>query len=111
MLIFLILFHTHLSFDFICINIYRSFCSPQELLTLLIERFDIPDPSLVYGDDEKPSGCKTTAREDWKRYRKEFCQPVQFRVLNVLRHWVSRIYVNIISCKNSDMCNNNYINI
>ncbi|XP_043666195.1 protein son of sevenless isoform X4 [Vespula pensylvanica] len=67
---------------------FRSFCSPQELLTLLIERFDIPDPSLVYGDDEKPSGCKTTAREDWKRYRKEFCQPVQFRVLNVLRHWV-----------------------
>ncbi|XP_025995316.1 protein son of sevenless isoform X3 [Solenopsis invicta] len=66
---------------------YRSFCSPQELLTLLIERFDIPDPSLVYGEEEKPSVCKT-AREDWKRYRKEFCQPVQFRVLNVLRHWV-----------------------
>jgi len=56
-------------------------------LTLLIERFDIPDPSLVYGEEEKPV-CKT-AREDWKRYRKEFCQPVQFRVLNVLRHWVS----------------------
>ncbi|XP_024936708.1 protein son of sevenless isoform X2 [Cephus cinctus] len=67
---------------------YRSFCSPQELLTLLIERFDIPDPSLVYGEEEKPTGCKATAREDWKRYRKEYCQPVQFRVLNVLRHWV-----------------------
>ncbi|XP_018300982.1 protein son of sevenless isoform X2 [Mycetomoellerius zeteki] len=66
---------------------YRSFCSPQELLVLLIERFDIPDPSLVYGEEEKPSVCKTV-REDWKRYRKEFCQPVQFRVLNVLRHWV-----------------------
>ncbi|XP_018355699.1 PREDICTED: protein son of sevenless isoform X2 [Trachymyrmex septentrionalis] len=66
---------------------YRSFCSPQELLALLIERFDIPDPSLVYGEEEKPSVCKTV-REDWKRYRKEFCQPVQFRVLNVLRHWV-----------------------
>ncbi|XP_011870964.1 PREDICTED: protein son of sevenless [Vollenhovia emeryi] len=66
---------------------YRSFCSPQELLTLLIERFDIPDPSLVYGEEENPSVCKI-AREDWKRYRKEFCQPVQFRVLNVLRHWV-----------------------
>ncbi|KYN10593.1 Protein son of sevenless [Trachymyrmex cornetzi] len=64
-----------------------SFCSPQELLALLIERFDIPDPSLVYGEEEKPSVCKTV-REDWKRYRKEFCQPVQFRVLNVLRHWV-----------------------
>lgn len=67
---------------------YRSFCSPQELLTLLIDRFEIPDPSLVYGEEETPSVCKTTAREDWKRYRKEFCQPVQFRVLNVLRHWV-----------------------
>ncbi|XP_057317844.1 protein son of sevenless [Microplitis mediator] len=67
---------------------YRSFCQPHELLDLLIKRFKIPDPSSVYGEEEKPSGCKATAREDWKRYRKEFCQPVQFRVLNVLRHWV-----------------------
>ncbi|XP_025160647.1 protein son of sevenless isoform X2 [Harpegnathos saltator] len=66
---------------------YRSFCSPQELFTLLMERFDIPDPLLVYGE-EAPTGCKTTVREDWKKYRKEFCQPVQFRILNVLRHWV-----------------------
>jgi len=72
---------------------FRSFCSPQELLALLIERFDIPDPSLVYGEEEKPSVCKTV-REDWKRYRKEFCQPVQFRVLNVLRHWVSITFSN-----------------
>lgn len=57
-----------------------------------MERFDIPDPSLVYGEEEKPTGCKTTAREDWKRYRKEFCQPVQFRILNVLRHWVSVVF-------------------
>ncbi|XP_012264041.1 protein son of sevenless [Athalia rosae] len=67
---------------------YRSFCSPQKLLSLLIKRFDIPEPSLVYGDEEKLPGCKAWAREDWKRYRKEYCQPVQFRVLNVLRHWV-----------------------
>ncbi|XP_075988594.1 son of sevenless guanine nucleotide exchange factor isoform X2 [Anticarsia gemmatalis] len=88
---------------------YRSFCSPAELLDLLIERFRIPEPSDVYdshssltltprsvdsiesvasSDAEKLS--KNTAREDWKRYRKEFQQPVKFRVINVLRHWVDQ---------------------
>ncbi|GBP87738.1 Protein son of sevenless [Eumeta japonica] len=72
---------------------YRSFCRPAELLDLLIERFDIPDPSLVYDDvivapDDKLA--KNSAREDWKRYRKEFQQPVKFRVINVLRHWVDQ---------------------
>ncbi|CAB3252578.1 unnamed protein product [Arctia plantaginis] len=81
---------------------YRSFCSPAELLDLLIERFRIPEPSEVYdtpraaesiesvasSDAEKLS--KNTAREDWKRYRKEFQQPVKFRVINVLRHWVDQ---------------------
>ncbi|XP_065353611.1 protein son of sevenless-like [Cloeon dipterum] len=69
---------------------FRSFCSPQELLSLLVERFNIPDPSQVFeentSDGEKT--LKNSQREDWKRYRKEFTQPVQFRVLNVLRHWV-----------------------
>ena len=74
---------------------YRSFCSSKELLQLLIERFDIPDPSLVYdtaSDKESNSDTekihKSSQREDWKRYKKEYVQPVQFRVLNVLRHWV-----------------------
>ncbi|EDW57538.1 protein son of sevenless [Drosophila virilis] len=93
---------------------YRYFCSPQQLLTLLIERFEIPEPSLVYqeqqtnnigggggnSDLDKDAATATAStadsdkmlknsqREDWKRYRKEFVQPVQFRVLNVLRHWV-----------------------
>ncbi|XP_058800908.1 protein son of sevenless isoform X2 [Phymastichus coffea] len=69
---------------------YRSFCSPQDLLSLLIERFKVPDPTRVYDDEERPSreSCKPIPREDFKRYRKEFSQPVQFRVLNVLRHWV-----------------------
>ena len=74
-------------------------------MTLLIERFDIPDPSLVYGEEEKSSGCKTTVREDWKRYRKEFCQPVQFRVLNILRHWVCNFNIVILNYNN----NNNII--
>ncbi|KAJ8929658.1 hypothetical protein NQ314_017641 [Rhamnusium bicolor] len=69
---------------------YRSFCSPTELLDLLIERFQIPNPSLVYEQDccDTDKMQKNNQREDWKKYRKEYCQPVQFRVLNVLRHWV-----------------------
>lgn len=75
---------------------YRSFCTPKELLHLLIERFMIPDPSQVYEDHDQDGdsdkAAKNSQREDWKRYRKEFCQPVQFRVLNVLRHWVDHHY-------------------
>lgn len=81
---------------------YRSFCEPRELLALLIERFRIPEPADVYdkpppaesiesvasSDAEKLS--KNTVREDWKRYRKEFQQPVKFRVINVIRHWVDQ---------------------
>lgn len=73
---------------------YRSFCSPHELLQLLLERFNIPDPSQVYEmpvsdrDLETDKIHKNMQREDWKRYKKEYVQPVQFRVLNVLRHWV-----------------------
>ncbi|XP_058815858.1 protein son of sevenless isoform X2 [Topomyia yanbarensis] len=74
---------------------YRSFCSPKELLMLLVERFDIPDPVLVYDSTNDKDLCsdtdkfhKNSQREDWKRYKKEYVQPVQFRVLNVLRHWV-----------------------
>ncbi|XP_041971134.1 protein son of sevenless isoform X2 [Aricia agestis] len=81
---------------------YRSFCSPSELLELLIERFHIPDPADVYDAPRSPECVeisaatdaeklsKNTAREDWKRYRKEFQQPVKFRVINVLRHWVDQ---------------------
>lgn len=83
---------------------FRSFCSAQELLQLLIERFDIPDPSSIYETNDRDSSTtssslmlderlhKSIQREDWKRYRKEYMQPVQFRVINVLRHWVDQHY-------------------
>ncbi|XP_045457942.1 protein son of sevenless [Melitaea cinxia] len=97
-------YHVHADLNLVrtFLTTYRSFCSPAELLALLIERFDIPEPHLVY-DAPKPAECvemsvssdaeklsKNTAREDWKRYRKEFQQPVKFRVINVLRHWVDQ---------------------
>ncbi|XP_047542636.1 protein son of sevenless isoform X1 [Vanessa atalanta] len=97
-------YHVHADLNLVrtFLTTYRSFCSPAELLDLLIERFDIPEPHLVY-DAPRPAECvemsassdaeklsKNTAREDWKRYRKEFQQPVKFRVINVLRHWVDQ---------------------
>lgn len=71
---------------------YRSFCSPQELLDLLIERFHIPDPEPTDSEDSDQSDKirKMRYAQDIKRFRKEYVQPVQFRVLNVLKHWIDQ---------------------
>nr|XP_033807180.1 son of sevenless homolog 2 isoform X2 [Geotrypetes seraphini] len=67
---------------------YRSFCKPHELLTLLIERFEIPDPEPTEADRLAAEKGEQPISADLKRFRKEYVQPVQLRVLNVFRHWV-----------------------
>ncbi|XP_040268449.1 son of sevenless homolog 2 isoform X2 [Bufo bufo] len=67
---------------------YRSFCKPQELLSLLIERFEIPDPEPTEADRIAIEKGEQPISTNLKRFRKEYVQPVQLRVLNVFRHWV-----------------------
>ncbi|XP_069772694.1 son of sevenless homolog 2 isoform X5 [Narcine bancroftii] len=67
---------------------YRSFCKPQELLSLLMERFEIPDPEPTEADRLAREKGEQPVSADLKRFRKEYIQPVQLRVLNVFRHWV-----------------------
>uniref|UniRef100_A0A4X2KK22 SOS Ras/Rho guanine nucleotide exchange factor 2 n=1 Tax=Vombatus ursinus TaxID=29139 RepID=A0A4X2KK22_VOMUR len=67
---------------------YRSFCKPQELLKLLIERFEIPEPEPTEADKLAVEKGEQPISADLKRFRKEYVQPVQLRILNVFRHWV-----------------------
>lgn len=67
---------------------YRSFCRPQELLSLLIERFEIPEPEPTEADRIAIENGDQPLSAELKRFRKEYIQPVQLRVLNVCRHWV-----------------------
>uniref|UniRef100_A0A1A8FWV0 Son of sevenless homolog 2 n=2 Tax=Nothobranchius korthausae TaxID=1143690 RepID=A0A1A8FWV0_9TELE len=69
---------------------YRSFCKPQELLTLLINRINIPGSAENEIEEERMTiwdGNPPTTTE-LQRFRKEYVQPVQLRVLNVFRQWV-----------------------
>ncbi|XP_063427477.1 son of sevenless homolog 2-like [Mytilus trossulus] len=72
---------------------YRSFCSPHELLDLLVERFTIPESHINQTESKDNEDVKIQSRNDMlKRFRKEYVKPVQFRVVNVLRHWVDHHY-------------------
>ncbi|XP_046899696.1 son of sevenless homolog 1-like [Hypomesus transpacificus] len=83
-------FHMYADPNFVrtFLTTYRSFCKPQELLGLLMERFDIPEPKPTEADQMAIENGDQPLSAELKRFRKEFVQPVQLRVLNVCRHWV-----------------------
>ncbi|KAM6972167.1 son of sevenless homolog 1 [Aplochiton taeniatus] len=83
-------FHMYADPNFVrtFLTTYRSFCKPQELLGLLMERFDIPEPKPSEADQMALENGDQPLSAELKRFRKEFVQPVQLRVLNVCRHWV-----------------------
>lgn len=70
---------------------YRSFCTPETLLDLLIERFNIPfDEELT-----PPNENARLSREEVKRFKKEYLEPIRLRVLNVLKHWIEVHYYDL----------------
>ncbi|XP_041710479.2 son of sevenless homolog 2-like isoform X1 [Coregonus clupeaformis] len=67
---------------------YRSFCKPQELLGLLIDRIEIPEPEPTEADKQALWNGDQPMAAELQRFRREYVQPVQLRVLNVFRQWV-----------------------
>ena len=57
---------------------YRSFCDPLDLMNLLQERFEIPDPrtSLQNKDSQV---MELAVLDQMKKFRREFCKPIQIR--------------------------------
>ncbi|KAK0411193.1 hypothetical protein QR680_005537 [Steinernema hermaphroditum] len=102
---------------------YRSFCQPEQLLQLLMERFNVPTPRALEAIDNclpcspagrsqvsafsggplagrfdtvqshgLPVGRVSNARleQSYQRFRMEFQQPIQKRVISVCDQWLRR---------------------
>ncbi|CAI5453144.1 unnamed protein product [Caenorhabditis angaria] len=86
---------------------FRSFCTPNDLLSMLLERFNIPIPNKLQHNQNKGGGplagrydtvqshgLSTTSaysplyEQSFQRFRKEYERPVQLRVLSVINQWV-----------------------
>ncbi|KJH49616.1 RasGEF domain protein [Dictyocaulus viviparus] len=86
---------------------YRSFCTPSELLEMLIERFNVPVPNKLIQNQEMRGGplagrydtvqshglsggsiFSAYSEQSYQRFRKEYERPIQRRVLSVLYQWV-----------------------
>lgn len=83
------------------LNTYRSFIShPTELLSLLIERFDVPEPTIydVYPELSSLNMIEISEAQQKhyknviKRFRQEYQKPVKMRVINVFKAWVRKHY-------------------
>ncbi|CAJ0965587.1 unnamed protein product, partial [Ranitomeya imitator] len=60
----------------------------KKLIDWLFCRFEIPDPEPTESDRIAIEKGEQPISANLKRFRKEYVQPVQLRVLNVFRHWV-----------------------
>lgn len=85
--------------------IFRNFTTPVELLDLLIERFNIPDP--VFSDAEKkelPYGQNSQADRMLKKFRTVYRRKVQLRVVNFVTKWINNpLYFKINFASNPDL--------
>jgi hypothetical protein len=55
---------------------YRTWATPEEILTSLIARFSVPEP-------------KGAPLEELKKFYMEVAQPIQLRVANVIKLWLT----------------------
>lgn len=67
---------------------YREFCTSHELFNLLSQRYDVPDLSLKQVELEKYTSGGIIERELFKRYKREYQQPIRLKVINVIKHWI-----------------------